>query len=409
MKRRDFLTIGGCTGLASLGLPNLSFSQDNIKIEKSIIFVFLSGGIAHPEAFTSNEESPVEYRSVSGTINTAVENMRFGGHFENLAKHAKDLTVVNSFMHDNNDHDRATHYVMTGYYQGNAAEQKAPSYGSIISNMFGPISKNGLPVYMVDGRINGDKAAYLGSAYQPFDINSGAARNFVSQVDKENLYIRGQLLNSLDKFHKDREEINNLTKVKNQAIDMILGQASRAFNLKEERPEVVAAYGDGLGKKMLMARRLVQFGVRFVSIETGGWDMHSNIKEGVTNLCPPLDKALSTLLTDLKASGMIDNTLVIVSSEFGRTPKINPQMGRDHHSAVNSLLIAGGKYNHGRAIGKVDNKGALVTDSPYKPLDLLHTIMDYYEIPKNTQKTDLNGRPMYLLDGSGTKSKNILV
>ena len=401
MNRRDFMCIGGAVGMSSFGLPSFSFSKENLpKSEKSIIWIWLGGGAAVPEMFQSKEDSPVEYRSTTGTIRTDVEGMNFGGHFEKLAKHAKDITVVNSFMHDNNDHDRATHYVMTGYYQGNSNEQKAPSFGSLASSMLGPINANGLPVYMVDGRINADKAAYLGSAFQPFDINSGAAKNFGSQVEKERLLLRGNLLNQIDRFHKDREEINNLSKIKNQAIDIVLGKASQAFDLKLENPKVKEFYGEGLGQKFLMARRLVQFGVRFVSINIGGWDMHSNIKDGMNNLNPSLDHALSTLLTDLKASGMIDSTMVVVTSEFGRTPKINPQAGRDHYANVNNLLIAGGGYNHGRVIGATDNKIAEVTDNPLKPINLLRQIMDYYEIPLNTQKTNRDGRPMYLLEGN---------
>lgn len=406
MNRRTFLTINGF-GLASLGLPTFSFSKEELpKNEKSIIWIYLGGGATVPELFNSRPDAPIEYRSVTGTINTKVHGMRFGGGLSKLSGLASDFTVVQSFHHNNNDHNRATAWVNTGYYPGNNEEQKGPSIGSIISNIFGPINVSGLPVYMVDGRMDGDKASYLGSANQPFDVNSGASRNFTAQTNKERLLLRGNLLNALDRFHKDREEINNLTKVKNQAIDIVLGKASQAFDLKLENPKTVEFYGDGLGKKLLLARRLTEYGVKFVSVNFGGWDMHSDIKQGVDRLVPQLDQALFSLLTDLKQSGRIQNTMVIVTSEFGRTPKINAQNGRDHWSGTNNLLIAGGGYEHGRVIGNTDDKVSEITDNPFQPLDLMRTIFDYYGIDHKLQKTDLAGRPRYLIDG---ESKNILI
>lgn len=397
--RRDILRIGGIsTGMSLLGLSDEALADTN-HADKSVIWLWMGGGPTHIETFNPIPDAPVEYRSINGSVETKLPGVRFGSLYPKMGSIADKLSIVRSFTHGNSDHERATHYVMTGYQMRAGLEQTAPSLGSIVSNVYGPSSSaTGLPLYTADGRISSDGASWIGGAYNPFDINSEAKKNFMPQVEARRLDERAHVLAALDKFHKDSEYIKNLNKVKQQAYDIVLGKARQAFETKNEPKNVQELYGEGLGQRLLLARRLIEYGSRFVTIHYGGWDMHSGIQQGLSNLCPNMDNAVYALITDLERLGLTDKVLLVITGEFGRTPKINKDLGRDHWGNLGTLVFAGGKYQHGRVIGSCDDKATEAKDNPIKPVDVVHTIFNHMGLDTKMKKVDTQGRPRNLVE-----------
>lgn len=398
MNRRTFLQ-AGTLSLGALNLPSL-YAKEGNDLGKSVILVWLGGGATHIETWNPIPEAPVEFRSVTGHLDTNVNGIQIGGLFPKLAKQMDKFSIVRSFSHTNSDHDRATHWVMTGQpLTGAGQEQSHPAMGSMVSSIVGASSeKTGLPTYIRNGGITYDKAAFLGGAYNPFDANGDAKKNFMPQTEAQRLHERAVILSNLDKFHKNSEMIKNMNKVRGQAFNIILGSAREAFEIEKEPQLVRDSYGKGLGEKLLLARRLVQYGTRFVTVNHGGWDNHTDILSAMQNLCPDLDNGISTLVQDLHGKGMNKDVLVIVAGEFGRTPKTNKENGRDHFSNVNNILISGGDFEHGRIIGKTDNKATEVTDGLVNPSDLVSVIFKHMSINSKIQKVDNAGRPRYLIE-----------
>lgn len=393
MNRRTFLTISTLPIFA----PAISLTQIPNN-EKSVIWIWLGGGPTHIETFNPLPDGPDTHRSTVGHIQTNVSGIEIGAKFEKLATISDKLTYVRSFGHTSSDHDRATHLMHTGrQFVGIGNEQNWPSIGSIVSENFGGASDVGLPLYIRSSYANYQMAGFLGSAYNPFDMRGDLNKNKLSDKQLRDLELRLQALQQIDNFHKDNHEVKNLSKIKQQAYDLVFGQGKKAFDIKGESQHIKDKYGQ-FGEPFLVARRLIQHGCRFISINTGGWDNHQNIAQAMNDRCPPLDQAIFALLTDLDNLSLLKNTLVIITGEFGRT-SINKNAGRDHFGRVSTLAFAGGSYNHGRTIGKTNNKADEIIDSPFSPMDLVATIFDHCGIPQNTRKTDKNGRPIRLQDG----------
>lgn len=395
MNRRTFLSAS--TVLPFAITPSF-LSAQTIPNKKAVIWVWLSGGATHIETFNPIPDGPDTHRSVTGSIQTAVPGIQLGGHFENMAKNAKNFTFVRSFGHISADHARATHLLHTAReFQGSGNEQSWPCLGSIVSENFGGVAQNGLPLYIKSGSVDYDRAGWLGARYNPFDMNGDLRKHKLTKEEEETLKMRGRALSELDQFHKDRPEIQNLNKIKQQTYDLVFGSGRNAFETKDESQAVKDSYGQ-FGNPFLVARRLVQNGVRFVSINTGGWDNHQGIQAIMGERCPPIDIAISALVNDLGQNGLLEDTLIVVTSEFGRSP-LNKNGGRDHLGKVCPLVFAGGSYDHGRIIGKTNNTATEVADGLVGPMDLMATVFNHCGISSTTRKTDLNGRPMKLNDG----------
>ena len=407
--RRHFLQAGALT-LSSLGLPNLSFSDDKFK-DKSVIFVFLAGGATHYETFTAIPTAKDKYRSVIDYVPTK-HGFHLGGLWEKIAGLSDMYSVVHSFTHSNAGHQSGTNWVHTGYNfndENQGAIQINPSYGSIISRSFGSNNPvNGVPTYVALSKIFGQNSAYLGSAYNPFTFDEQGKKSLTLSIENDRFVNRKDVLRMLDtRFTEDRSA-KILDSHKNQAFNILAGDVNKCFEISLESEETKKLYGDNaFAKQLMLARRLIQNGSRFVSAIHGGWDNHTDIQEALGRMVPEVDNALYALLTDLKNQGMLDSTMVVVSTEFGRTPLNSGsdgqgntrKPGRDHAPGVTPLLIAGGNYQGKGALGKVDANGFTVTDSPYHPIDLLHTILNHVEINPKGQFIDLSGRPRYIIDG----------
>ena len=402
LHRRDFLKVGSVSaGLSSIGLPDISLADDGKNSEKSVVWVWLGGGPTQFETFHAPTESvPDEYRSTSGVLYDSKTGIALGGLWENLFKHTSKLNVINSFTHGDSSHRQGTHWVMTGHYnseRANTSSPKYPSHGSIVSAYYGSNHPdNGVPAYVKQGTISGEDPSWLGGAYKAFDPSN--KDNLSPKVEIPRFNRREELLKSLNKSIIASRGADSFGKYNQQAYDVTLGSAKEAFNVDVEPQNVKDMYGETtIGKQLLLARRLAEYGTRFITIHYGGWDMHGNIQKSLEGRVPPLDKALSAFLEDIWQRGMNENVLLVVTGEFGRT-KLNKNSGRDHWPSISTLMMAGGNYESGRAIGKSDRSYTPI-ENPIKPIDVAATLFNHFMIPNDVQRTDMGGRPRFLLEG----------
>ena len=222
--------------------------------------------------------------------------------------------------------------------------------------------------------------------------------NLSPKVDLERFNIRGDLLKSLNTSIVDSNGAESFNKYNEQAYDVILGSAKDAFNIDAESQQTKDMYGNTtVGKQLLLARRLAEYGSRFITVHYGGWDMHGNIQKSLEGRVPPIDQAISAFLEDIWQRGMNENVLLVVTSEFGRT-KLNANSGRDHWPSISTLMMAGGDYASGRTIGKSDRSYTPI-ENPIKPIDIAATLFNHFMIPSDIQRIDNGGRPRYLLEG----------
>lgn len=408
--RRNFLRVGGL-GMGSLSLAGLlqqkaqAAARGARSSDKSVIWLWLSGGPTHVETFDPKMTAPAEYRSVTGEVQTVLPGVTYGGNFERMAAVADRISVVRSFAHTNSGHSGGTHYVMTGYdnrLADNGANPDRPFIGSIVSRMRGTNHPaTGIPTYVRMGGIYADGPAFLGTAFGPFDPAGEAHRNMALSVDPQRLSNRRTMLDGIDTVRRDIDRkglMEGLDSFEQQAFNLILSRSQQAFDLKFEDPRVVDRYGKGLGEQMLMARRLCEAGCGFVTINYGGWDMHSGIKQAMDQRGPEVDPAVAALIEDLDQRGMLENTLLVISGEFGRTPKINGSGGRDHWAPLSTLALAGGGLRMGQVIGESAEKVDVPKTTPITPQDLMATIFHVLDFDRRVQFTNQSGRPTYMIE-----------
>ncbi len=416
--RREFLYVGMLGGLG-LSLPGFlqqqaqaaqKFYETKEGQAKGIIHIFLPGGMAHQESFDPKPYAPAEYRGPFGAIDTKLPGIQFGEKLPHLAKIADKLTIIRSMSHGEAAHERGTHNMFTGYRPSPAVDY--PSIGSVISHELG--SKNNLPPYVCVPNVPNEFAnsGYLSSAYGPFALGSNPEQgnfqvrdlNLPGDVSEERFARRRSLLETVDHHFRTMEEsdaLDSMDAFYQHAYKLISSEKAReAFNLKAEDEKTKEAYGKtAAGQRMLLARRLIEAGTRFVSLTAGGWDHHDNIKAGIERELPPVDKAIAALINDLEQRGMLDSTLVMVTSEFGRTPKINPTGGRDHWPRVFSTMLAGGGVKKGYVHGSSDALGGEVDTDGVTVADLATTIYKQIGITADKELMAPGNRPIEIVDG----------
>ncbi len=416
--RRGFLHVGLLGGLG-LTLPQLlqmeaQGAQKNYKtregVAKSVIQIFLPGGMAHQESWDPKPYAPSEYRGPFGTIDTSIKGIKFSEYLKHTAKIADKMTIIRSMAHGEAAHERGTHNMFTGYKPSPALE--FPSMGSVVSHELGP--KNNLPPYVCIPSVPNEFAnsGYLSSAYGPFAIGSEPSRgdfkvrdlNMPNGVDEKRFSRRRNLLETVDHHFKTLEEsdaLDSMDAFYQHAYKLISSQQAReAFNLKAEPEEVRKRYGMNTpGQRMLLARRLVEAGTRFVSLTAGGWDHHDNIKNGIQQQLPTVDQAIAALISDLDERGLLDSTLVMVTSEFGRTPKINATGGRDHWPRVFSVGLAGGGVHRGLVHGTSDSLGGEPEEDGVGIEDLAKTVYNQLGITGDKELMSPGDRPIEIVDG----------
>jgi len=418
LSRRDFLTVGavGGLGLTLANFLELRQAQADQKhydfIEAkadSVIHVFLPGGIAHQESFDPKPYSPIEYRGEIGSIKTNTGEV-VSETIPQLAKIADRYAIIRSMTHGEAAHERGTHNMFTGYKPSPALLY--PCFGSVISHEYGP-RKNLPPYVCIPNQPNVYAGSgYLSSSFAPFSLGADPASggfkvrdlSLPGGVAAERFARRRSALEAVNYYFAQRDKSDNVAAMNTfyeGAYSMISSpQAREAFDLEKEDPKLRDRYGrNQAGQRMLMARRLVEAGVRMVTLTYGGWDMHSGITPGMRSQMPALDQALATLLLDLEERGSLKRTLVMVSSEFGRTPKINQTAGRDHWPKVFSVLLAGGGIKGGMVYGMSDATASEPEADPVSPGDLATTMYYQFGIIADKELMAPGDRPIEIVDG----------
>ena len=383
---------------------------------KHCILVWLAGGASHLDTFDPKPDAPADIKGEFQPIDTAVPGLRISEVFPKLATVMDRVTLVRSVTSPEAEHDRAAHHLLTGYRP--TPSLVYPGFGSVVSKSIED-DRGAMPPFVAlpDAPIFAS-SGYLTPAYDPFAVGGDPTANDFrvrdltppDRVTLDRLRRRRDMVRTLDGFARDISATpltSSRDHFTDKAYDLLTSsQAQAAFRIGEETPEMRDAYGrTPFGQSCLLARRLIQAGVSFVTINNRGagqlqWDTHQdNFRRIKDELAPPLDMGLSTLLTDLGRLGLLDETLVVMLSEFGRTPKINGMGGRDHHGRANIALLAGAGIPKGAVIGRTDPKGDLPTDRPVTPADLAATIYTALGIDPAYQFVTPDGRPVRLVDG----------
>ncbi|MFG0334398.1 MAG: DUF1501 domain-containing protein [Maioricimonas sp. JB049] len=419
LNRRGFLSVGVLAG-AGLTLPQLLSATAARAAQKdydhfagtakSIIHIFLPGGLAQQESFDPKPYAPIEYRGDMSQVKTKLDGVLFGETMPKTAQIADKLTVIRSMNHGEAAHERGTHNMFTGYRPSPALQY--PSIGSVISHEYG--SRNNLPPYVCIPNQPNEYAGsgYLSSAYAPFSLGSDPANNgfkvrdldLPGGVDDSRFATRRSALEAVNAHFLQKESadsINAMNSFYESAYSLISSpEAREAFNLEAEDAKLRDAYGrNQAGARMILARRLVEAGVRLVNLTYGGWDHHGNIVPGFRNQMPPFDQAFAQLITDLDERGLLDDTLVLLSSEFGRTPKINQTSGRDHWPKVFSVAMAGGGVKRGYVHGSSNATASEPEEDPVGIEDLFTTVYHCLGIVADKELMAPGDRPIEIVDG----------
>jgi len=409
--RRDFLKVGAL-GLTGLTLPNLlkaraAAAASGLSTKNtSVVWLWLGGGPTHVETFDPKMSAPMEFRSTVGAVQSNVAGIELGGAVPKMARVADRMAFVRSFAHQNSGHGGGTHWVMTGYNHPPADNNGVPikpSFGSILAKQRGASNPaTGLPTYVRLGGIYGDGPSWLGQSYAPFDSGGNARRNMNMQVAMDRLHDRRSLLKSFDTMDRKADQsglLHGLDNFETQAFDLIQSKAREVFDVTKEDPRTRDRYGPGLGQQLLMARRLCEAGVGFVTLQYGGWDMHGGIANALKQTAPQLDHAVNAFVEDTSARGLDKDILLVITGEFGRTPRINGGAGRDHWAPLSTLALAGGGLKMGQVVGESTAKAETPKTTPIGPQDLMATIFHVLGISQELQYKDNSGRPTAMVDG----------
>lgn len=418
LSRRGFLQVGMLAG-TTLTLPRLLEMEARADLKnyahfegkaKSIIHIYLPGGMAHQESFDPKPYAPIEYRGEMKQVQTNIDGVLFGETLAKTAQVANRMTIIRSMTHGEAAHERGTHNMFTGYRPSPALQ--FPSIGSVISHEYG--SRNNLPPYVCVPSMPNIYAGsgYLSSAFAPFSLGSDPADggfkvrdlNLPGGVDDSRFATRRSALEAVNAHFVQKEKSDKISAMNSfydSAYSLISSpQAREAFNLEAEPAALRDEYGrNTAGARMLLARRLVEGGVRLVNLTYGGWDMHDNIVAGFRNQMPQFDQAFSRLILDLEQRGMLDSTLVMVSSEFGRTPKINGTNGRDHWPKVFSVALAGGGVKKGFVYGTSNPTASEPDENPIGCEDLFTTVYHCLGIVADKELMAPGDRPIEIVDG----------
>ena len=362
--------------------------------------------------------APIEYRGPMGTVKTKLPGVHFSETLPQTAAIADKITVVRSMTHGEADHDRGTHNMFTGYRPSPAIH--FPSFGSVVSHELGP--RNDLPPYVCIPNMPTSFAGtgYLGSAYGPFSLGSDPATagfkvrdlNLPTGVDEKRFAERKDIRATVDEHFSNLEKsdaLEGMDSFYQRAYSLLSSDKARAaFAIEAESDKLRDEYGrNTAGQRMILARRLVEAGVRFVSLTYGGWDHHDNIKTAMTAQMPSFDQAYAALIRDLDRRGMLDSTLVMVTTEFGRTPKINGTAGRDHYPKVFSIMLAGGGVKRGHVHGSSDATGGEPDANPLSVPDLAATVYNQLGIDPDKVLYAPGPRPIAIVK-DGTVVKELL-
>jgi hypothetical protein len=429
VSRRTFLQ-AGALGVGGLSLAELTKLQAHGAVRgsakgTSVILLWLSGGPGHMETWDPKPLAPVEYRGPLGAIETSVPGVQFSDLMPEQARIMDKLAILRTVKHGTGDHTKGNHWMLTGF-EGpafNAPDnqvQRRPAMGSAVARLRGP-NQLGMPAYVGAPHLRGGTdnlfhyAAYLGGGWNPFVVNSDpneksfAVRNLSLPADltADRVSTRRTLMADLDRLRKTSEQqMHDLDDHQRAAFDLLTSSHVReAFDISRESDRLRDDYGrHTFGQSALLARRLVEHGVTFVTVNCVPWDHHGSpgqykTEEGARLLIPPLDRAIGALVRDLIDRGLYEKTLVVAMGEFGRTPRMNANAGRDHWGNTFSVLVGCGSMRMGQVIGRSSRRGEEVVDRPLDPQDVAATIYHHLGIDgRAVSFRDRLDRPLQLLD-----------
>ncbi len=410
--RRDFMYVGLVGGLGltlgdflRLEAQASETTRNPVAKARSLIHIFLKGGFAHQDSFDPKPQAPPEYRGELGTVATRINGVRFSEHLSRTAQVADKLTVIRTMTHTEAEHTRGEHNMFTGYRPSPALVY--PSMGSVVSQQLG--ARNNLPPYIC---LPNQTSLYAGSgflstSYGPFALGADPGRPgfrvrdlaLPTNTDQARFSRRRRMLSAVDDHFRSREQSDSLDAMDSfyqRAYAMLSSrQAREAFNIRAESTETRQRYGlNRAGARMLLCRRLIEAGVRFVSMSYGRWDSHTFHYRAIGYQMPRFDQALAALINDLQARRLLDHTLVVVSTEFGRTPRINTSAGRDHWPRVFSIALAGGGVKRGHVYGASDATASEVAQNPMSVENLTATIYHLLGINPNHELQAPGNRPI---------------
>jgi Protein of unknown function (DUF1501) len=427
--RRSFVKAGmlGAAGLSLADLFRAEVKANSLARPKSVIILWMRGGPSHIDMWDPKPDAPAEIRGEFGTIDSAVPGIRLGDLLPMSAKAMKSWSIIRSLNHHDAGHSTGDQICFTGYDTGPAPDENIhPSIGSIVSKQLGHLNPK-LPSYvMIPRNVPGTGSAYLGVAHKAFETQADPAKegpfklpNFelASGVTLERVGSRKDLLRNFDTIRRDVDTLGDVAamdRFQQRAWDVLTSDTARdAFDLDKEPMKVRERYGflpafdpkasnrcgaPAWSQRILLARRLVEAGVRLVTVDLRWWDTHVKGFESLKlGFLPRWDRAYTALLEDLENRGLLDSTMVLAWGEFGRTPKVNNDAGRDHYPNVFSAALAGGGIVGGRAIGSSDEKGAFPKANPKSPQDVLATVYRHLGIDTETSYQNATGRPIAVL------------
>lgn len=422
LSRRDFLsrTAQTCFGLTIGGSMARLFDSPALAADaavlqagggkaKHVIYLYMSGGMTHIDTFDPKPDAPKEYRGPVEAISTNVDGIQLGHCLPMLAKHTDKIALIRSMTTNQGAHAQGKYMMHTGYAPRGTISH--PSSGAWVSKLAGKANDDLPPFVLVGGGNRHPGGGFFEPQFAPLPIGdpSQGLQNVKRRSDttdaslQRQLDLRKELDHDFDtKYHKGHKSVRAYNEVYDSAVTMMHSKDLEAFDLSKESQDVRAAYGsERFGQGVLLARRLVERGVRFVEVEYGGFDWHADNFEQMENKIPVLDQALAALLSDLKASGKLDSTLVVVATEFGRTPKVTPSAGRNHYPKAFSALMAGGGIRGGQVYGATDKTASKVIENPVNAKDFNATLAFAFGLPHDLPVMSPTKRPFRMggLDG----------
>jgi len=423
LRRREFLQIGTLAGLG-LSLPTLLRGRQAQAAagvpakDINCIFIWTQGGTSHHDTFDPKPNAPVSVKGEFGVIDTAIPGVQFTEIVPRMAKELGRFALLRGWNPANGSHGTADQWVMSGRNFNPAVAY--PCYGAVVSHQLG--FRSAMPPFVqlgqsVDRRFGGGTAGYLGLEHNPFELLADPNQpNFVVRdvtppdgVDSARVSRRRNMLSAVDSLQRRADlqpaAFSALDEHCQAALTMITSpETKRAFEINDEDPRLRERYGaTRFGQSCLLARRLVESGVRFVTVTDGGWDTHADNFNGLRRLLPPLDQAIPELLTDLEDRGLLETTLVVWATDFGRTPKINSASGRDHWATAGFAIMAGAGVPGGAVLGATDDEGGAPVRDEYRSEDLAATVYTKLGIPLDLITHTADGRPILLNEGRPIK------
>jgi len=416
LARRDFITqfAKTCLGVSLVPPASLAFALDSgdkssaEKHAQHVIYLFMRGGMTHLDTFDPKPEAPADYQGQTTSIETKADDVRISNAFPKLAKEAGKIAFIRSMSHTQGAHEQGVYKVLTGFEL--AGTMQHPALGAWVARQ-ATGGHGSLPAYIrLGGLANHPGAGFMDARWAPVPVSDASKGIEHTQLAKGDSMsgLRKRLgfadkLNSgfLDQFNSP--DIRAHTETYSEAIRLMSSKDLEAFDLNKEKSKFKSDYGDNpFGQGLLLARRLVERGTKFVEVELGGWDTHSNNWSTVARLGKMVDEAVATLLKDLEAKGLLETTMVVLTTEFGRTPRISGT-GRDHYPIAFSSFIAGGGVKGGQAYGATDATGEHVKENPVSVLDFHATVGALLGIDPMQTIPSGSGGDFNIYGGTGAK------